>query len=219
MSVNEYFILGNYNKGPLLWRQFLLFQNMLCICLITISNHITKLIAWWFRGVPDLSSRPGAFCVEFAYSLSVGIYFRGDSLFQIYDSWALSCWYLSYSMIESTFIWTLSVCIQCNYTCVPPYVSHFLTVYSLCVKQTHGALDIATEVLHSKHKQIDAGPTKAWTPVWLNVLWTFILLRTIWRLGVWNGVIHTAVLPSVVCVTDTLHLITACLRQREAENI
>lgn len=59
--------------------------------------------------------------------------------------------------------------------------------------------------------------SKSRTPVWLNVLGTFVLLRTVLRLEVWNRVIYTAVLPSVVCVADTLHFITARLRQRERE--
>lgn len=48
------------------------------------------------------------------------------------------------------------------------------------------------------------------------MLWTFLLWA---RLDRWlgNGIKDAAVLPRVVPVTDTLHLVTAGLRERETE--
>lgn len=42
---------------------------------------------------------------------------------------------------------------------------------------------------------------------------TFVFLRSFWKLWIRKWVIHTAVLPCVIDITDTLHLITAGLRE------
>lgn len=47
---------------------------------------------------------------------------------------------------------------------------------------------------------------------------TFVLLWAIWRGGGWDRVKHTAVLPGVVWITDTLHLVTARLQDTEDEH-
>lgn len=47
---------------------------------------------------------------------------------------------------------------------------------------------------------------------------TFVFFGAVWRGGYGQLVKDAAVLPSVVCITDALHLVTARLRHKEEKH-